>query len=308
MDPVFLGIVAMVAVLALIMYGVPIAFALGFVGVIGNGILIGWPQTALQTQLIAWEVGTNFLFIAAPLFLFMGQLVYHTGVASDMYEAIYKWFGRLPGGLAVTSTVASAGFGAVTGSSIAAVATMGTMVMPEMKKYNYDMGLATPAPDGSSSGACSQPVQHPRPSPEWCGPPRPRGGCATRDRPREPARLVSPCRPPSYGGRPADLRGDGTQVCARRGAYSRPSRAQTWPYTRSTQGRPHPHPPKTSQRLRERPVGPAKTTRPSPRRGCPTRRLGPFSKAAQRPSSQHACCPPDRQRREGCLQDAPLRR
>lgn len=143
MDPAIIGIVAMIAVLALIFFGVPIAFALGVVGVIGNGIMIGWPQTALQTQLIAWEVGTNFLFVAAPLFLFMGQLVYHTGVASDMYDAIYKWFGRLPGGLAVTSTVASAGFGAVTGSSIAAVATMGTMVMPEMKKYRYDMGLAT---------------------------------------------------------------------------------------------------------------------------------------------------------------------
>ncbi len=143
MDPVAIGLIAIVVVMGLIFYGVPIGFALGAVGVIGNGLMIGWPQTLVQTQLVAWEVGTNFLFIAAPLFLFMGQLVYHTGVAADLFDTVHKWFGRLPGGLAVTSTIASAGFGAVTGSSIAAVATMGSMVMPEMRRYRYDMGLAT---------------------------------------------------------------------------------------------------------------------------------------------------------------------
>ena len=143
MDPTAVGLIAIVVVIALIFYGVPIGFALAAVGFVGNGIMIGWPQTVVQTQLVAWEIGTNFLFVAAPLFLFMGQLVYHTGIATDLFDTVHKWFGRLPGGLAVTSTVASAGFGAVTGSSIAAVATMGAMVMPEMKRYKYSMSLAT---------------------------------------------------------------------------------------------------------------------------------------------------------------------
>ncbi len=143
MDPVSIGLIAVVVAIGLIFYGVPIGFALAAVGFVGNGVMIGWPQTVVQTELAAWEVGTDFLFIAAPLFLLMGQLVFHTGIAADLFDAVYKWFGRLPGGLAVTSTVASAGFGAVTGSSVAAVATMASMVVPEMRRYKYDLSLAT---------------------------------------------------------------------------------------------------------------------------------------------------------------------
>jgi tripartite ATP-independent transporter DctM subunit len=94
-------------------------------------------------------MGTNFLLIAVPLFVFVGQLAFHTRIAADLYDCVYKWFGRLPGGIAVTATIASAAFGAVTGSSVAAVATMGAMVMPEMRRYGYDNRLAT----GSLSSA-----------------------------------------------------------------------------------------------------------------------------------------------------------
>ena len=111
MDPTLVGIVAIVLMLALIAIGVPIGFALGIVGVAGNVLVIGLPQTALQIQLIAWESGNNFLLIAAPLFILMGQLVYHAGIASDLYDCTHKWFGRLPGGLAVTSVITSAAFG-----------------------------------------------------------------------------------------------------------------------------------------------------------------------------------------------------
>ena len=143
MDPTLAGILGVVVMLGLIFAGVPIAFALAVVGIVGNAFMLGLAQSALQVQLVAWEVGTNFLLIAVPLFIFMGQLVYHTGIASDLYDFVHKWFGRMPGGLAVTAVVTSAGFGAVTGSSVAAVATMGTMVMPEMRKYGYDMRMAT---------------------------------------------------------------------------------------------------------------------------------------------------------------------
>ena len=143
MDPAAIGIIAMVVALGLICYGVPVGLALGAVGIVGNGVMIGWSQSIVQTQLVAWEVGTDFIVVAVPLFLFMGQMVYHTKVATDLFDVVHKWFGRLPGGLAVTATVAAAGFGAVTGSSIAAVATMGSMVMPEMRRYNYHPGLAT---------------------------------------------------------------------------------------------------------------------------------------------------------------------
>ena len=149
MDPLLAGTIALLAMIALTFLGVPIAYALVGVAVVGNVLLVGWPQTAMQTFLITWEMGTNFLLIAVPLFVFVGQLAFHTRIASDLYDCVYKWFGRLPGGIAVTATIASAAFGAVTGSSVAAVATMGAMVMPEMRRYGYDNRLAT----GSLSSA-----------------------------------------------------------------------------------------------------------------------------------------------------------
>lgn len=143
MDPLLIGLAAILIMIGLIIWGIPIAFALAIVGIAGNSILLGPSQAATQLTLIAWETGTNFLLIAIPLFIFMGQLTYHTGLATDMYEVVYKWLGRVPGGVAVTATVSSAGFGAVTGSSVTTIATMGSMVMPEMARYNYDPRLAS---------------------------------------------------------------------------------------------------------------------------------------------------------------------
>jgi tripartite ATP-independent transporter DctM subunit len=143
MDPFVLGILSIILMIALTFLGVPIALVLLATGAAGNIYLMGLPQTAMQVHMITWETGTNFLLIAVPLFVFMGQLVYHTQIASDLYDFVHKWIGRLPGGLAVTGVFTSAGFGAVTGSSVAAIATMGIMVMPEMKKYNYNLRLAT---------------------------------------------------------------------------------------------------------------------------------------------------------------------
>lgn len=143
MDPFVLGILSIILMIALTFLGVPIALALLAIGAVGNIYLMGLPQTSMQIHMITWETGTNFLLIAVPLFVFMGQLVYHTEIASDLYDFVHKWFGRLPGGLAVTGVFTSACFGAVTGSSVAAIATMGIMVMPQMKKYNYNLRLAT---------------------------------------------------------------------------------------------------------------------------------------------------------------------
>lgn len=138
-----IGIAAIGVLLALIVAGVPIAFALGLVGLVGSVVVTSLPQTLVQLGLLSWENGSNFLLIAAPLFIYMGQMVAKSGIASDLYECMHKWFGRMPGGVAVTATATSAAFGAVTGSSIASVATMGRMVMPELRRYGYDMRLST---------------------------------------------------------------------------------------------------------------------------------------------------------------------
>ncbi len=142
MDPFTLGIIALVAVVILIAIGVPLAFAIGSVAIIGNIVFFDVGRAGIQLYSSMFGKSTEFIMASVPLFVFMGQLVSVGNIGRDLYECIYKWFGRVPGGLAVTSVVTSAGFGAVTGVSAAAVATIATLSMPEMKRYNYNMRLA----------------------------------------------------------------------------------------------------------------------------------------------------------------------
>ena len=142
MSPTFIGLTGLIAMLGLIAAGIPISIALLATGAIGLAV-IGGPVFA-ETQLVLnlWDEGTNFALTAIPLYLLMGQLVFRTGLATDLYDCIYKWVGRLPGGLAIASVMASAGFGAVSGGSATSVLTLGPMCMPEMRKFKYDGGLA----------------------------------------------------------------------------------------------------------------------------------------------------------------------
>ena len=142
MESATIGYLGFAALLALIALGVPIGFAMAAVGIAGTYFLVGFMPMAAQVGLNAWENSTEFVLIALPMFVLMGQLVYHFRIAEDLYDTVQKWLGRLPGGMAITAIVAAAGFGAVTGVSAASVATMGAMTMPEMRRYNYDPQLA----------------------------------------------------------------------------------------------------------------------------------------------------------------------
>jgi len=139
MDSFTIGVLAVILMLVLLILGTPIAFALGVAAIFGFAMLPHLPLEAMAHLLTGLVIdhGRAFEIIALPLFILMGQLVYHARISSDMFECFYRWFGRLPGGLGVTAVVCCAGFGAVTGSTLAAVATMGTMLMPILKRYQY---------------------------------------------------------------------------------------------------------------------------------------------------------------------------
>lgn len=143
MDPVIIGIIGIAVMLGLLVLGVPIAFAMAVVGIAGTALVAGFTQTLSQITLITWDRGTDFVIVCIPLFIFMGQLTATTGIAGDLYEFLQRWLGRMRGGLAIASVFACGGFGAVTGSSVACVATMGTIVYPEMKRFGYDPKLAS---------------------------------------------------------------------------------------------------------------------------------------------------------------------
>ena len=143
MDPITVGIIGVVVMVAMLVLGVPIAFAMATVGIAGTAVVVGVGQTMSQITLIAWDKGTDFVIVCIPLFIFMGQLTATTGIAEDLYEFLQRCLSRVRGGLGIASVLACGGFGAVTGSSVACVATMGTIVYPQMKKYGFDQKLAT---------------------------------------------------------------------------------------------------------------------------------------------------------------------
>lgn len=143
MDPSLIGILGFVGMLGIIVLGVPIAFAMLITASVGLFVVGGPTHAETQIAVTFTDVGANFVMVAVPLYFMMGQLVQRTNIAADLYECVYRWLGRLPGGLAISSVVACAGFGAVSGGSVTAVATMGPMCIPAMQKYKYDDALAT---------------------------------------------------------------------------------------------------------------------------------------------------------------------
>lgn len=142
MDP-SVGIAFISIMLVLIGIGIPIAFAMLGAATLGLYLIggVAYPETQLVLNL--WDRATDFVLTALPLYILMGELVFRTNLATELYECVYKWVGRLPGGLAIASTMAAAGFGAVSGGGSIAVATLAPMCMPAMRRYGYSNQLSS---------------------------------------------------------------------------------------------------------------------------------------------------------------------
>ena len=138
-----LGAVVLVGMLVAVMAGFPVGLTLMGAGTLGYLVLSGPAQALTQIGLVLWDNGTNFVLVAVPLFILMGQLIFRSGLADHLFTLAQRLVGRLPGGLGVSTVAASAAFGAVTGSSVAAVATIGHIAVPEMTKRGYSVPLAT---------------------------------------------------------------------------------------------------------------------------------------------------------------------
>lgn len=142
MSPLVVGIFALAAMLALLVTGLPVAFSMGLAGVLGVFILGGAePATGLLAT-VPYSTVASFGLVVIPMFVLMGELVVAAGLARDAYVAARAWLGRLPGGLFMTAIGASTCFAAVSGSSVAATATIGRLSIAEMRRAGYDGGLA----------------------------------------------------------------------------------------------------------------------------------------------------------------------
>ena len=143
MSNIEIGVAGIAIALALIALRVPIGVALGLVSIIGIGEMTSMRVAWGMISATPFDFAGTWELTAAPMFLFMGYLCTSTNMTQGLFHAMRLYLARLPGGLAVSSVMASAFFAAASGSSVATSAAMSRIAVPEMLKHNYDKGLAT---------------------------------------------------------------------------------------------------------------------------------------------------------------------
>jgi len=147
------GIIALL-MFGLMFSGVHIFAVLALVTLVGVSYISGADAGLRILALAAIEVGGEYTWSVVPLFIWMGYLAYYVGFAKEIYDTAYKWVGRLPGGLASASVGACAGLAALTGTGQTGVLTMGVLGLPEMRRYKYDVKLATGSICAASTIGC----------------------------------------------------------------------------------------------------------------------------------------------------------
>jgi C4-dicarboxylate transporter DctM subunit len=143
MNLLTIGIIGIIALVVLLYSKMPVGFAMAFLGFIGFGYVVNFDAASSLLARDVWDVFSSYNLTVIPLFVFMGQIAFHAGISRRLYDSAYVLLGHRRGGLAMTTVGACAGFSAICGSTNATAATMATVALPEMKRYGYDMGLAT---------------------------------------------------------------------------------------------------------------------------------------------------------------------
>ncbi|MCY4290029.1 MAG: TRAP transporter large permease [Aestuariivita sp.] len=142
--------VSLVLLVVLVALSLPVAAALGILGLILDWIYVFLPLYKGMGE-IAWSSSTEFLLVAIPLFILMGELLLRSGIAATVYQSVSTWLSWLPGGLMHSNIGACASFAAISGSTVATAATIGTVAIPQMdeKRYNQRLFLGTLASGGT---------------------------------------------------------------------------------------------------------------------------------------------------------------
>jgi tripartite ATP-independent transporter DctM subunit len=143
MSDLAIGFGSLGAIILFIGLGVPIGIALAVVALVGLLLIMGPDVTLSLAGVLPYDFAASWELSAIPMFLLMGTLAFHSGLTASLYDAARLWLRFLPGGLAVATNWACAGFAAASGSSIATTVAMGRIAVPEMLKAGYDKGLAT---------------------------------------------------------------------------------------------------------------------------------------------------------------------
>ncbi|MDR1874974.1 MAG: TRAP transporter large permease [Synergistaceae bacterium] len=139
-DTAIIGIVVM---LTLMFLGMNVGLSMALVGFVGYWSVINFRAALGVLQTSPATQAATYSLTVIPLFVMMGNFAFASGMSRGLYNAANKWLNRLPGGLSCATMVACAAFGAICGSTAATAATMGTVAIPEMRKYGYDDRLST---------------------------------------------------------------------------------------------------------------------------------------------------------------------
>ncbi|RJX24375.1 MAG: TRAP transporter large permease [Dethiobacter sp.] len=143
MSPFLAGICGIIFFLILLVLKMPIAVGMAIVGFTGFSYVVSLGAAYRILSSDFYTTFSSYSLSVIPMFVLMGFFAFHAGIGTKLYSFAYKVFGHFAGGLAMASEVACAIFGAVCGSSTATTATIGSIAVPEMQKYNYSNSLAT---------------------------------------------------------------------------------------------------------------------------------------------------------------------
>jgi tripartite ATP-independent transporter DctM subunit len=139
------ALVGFAAFLALAFMRVPMAFAMGIVGFAGFAYKVNFNAAASMLAQTTYETGLSYTLSVIPLFILMGNFVVRARMSEELYHAAYTFLGHKRGGLAMSTIIASGGFGSICGSSIATAATFSKVAYPSMRKYGYKDSLSAGA-------------------------------------------------------------------------------------------------------------------------------------------------------------------
>lgn len=141
-NPILLGTVGILALLVVAGFGIPIAFAIMLVAAAGMWISADYGFMATQFQTLPLSIASSSGFAVIPMFVLMGTFASASGIITELYTAVNRWLENVRGGLYQATAIASAGFGAISGSTVVNAAMFTRIALPEMMRLGYDRGIS----------------------------------------------------------------------------------------------------------------------------------------------------------------------
>lgn len=143
MSNIVIGLIGTGCLFGGILLGINVMVVLGLVGAFGLAALVGFNAATALLSTVFFETTHSFHFSVIPLFLLMGFFAMRAGLGEDLFEATTKWMGNLRGGLAISTTMGAAAFGAASGSSVGTATVFTKLALPQMLDRGYDKSLAS---------------------------------------------------------------------------------------------------------------------------------------------------------------------